>query len=76
MNEIFEKVVKFIEDEFNIIDVNMNNTFYELYMDELDIADLFLLIEDEFGIEFSDEEFDSVKSIDELVNLINEKKTF
>lgn len=54
----------------------MNNTFYELYMDELDIADLFLLIEDEFGIEFRDEEFDSVKSIDELVNLINEKKTF
>ena len=51
------------------MDTNLNDLF-----DELDIAELLLSIEEEFDIEFNEEEYDEVNNVGKLVKLIQNKK--
>ena len=42
-------------------------------IDSLDMANVYLLCEEEFGIKIPDEDIDKVKTIDSLVGYINNK---
>ncbi|HID02437.1 MAG TPA: acyl carrier protein, partial [Desulfobacterales bacterium] len=42
-------------------------------IDSLDMANVYLLCEEEFGIKIPDEDIDKVKTIDNLVEYINNK---
>jgi acyl carrier protein len=42
-------------------------------IDSLDMANICLMCEEEFGVKIPDEDLDKVKTINDLVNYINEK---
>ena len=51
------------------LDTNLKDLF-----DELDIADLLFSIEEEFDIEFNEEEYNEINNVGKLVELIQNKK--
>ena len=70
MNEIYQKIVDIIVDAKGIDPdtIHYSSTFQELNVDSLDIAEMAMTLEDEFGITIELEE--GVNTIEDLVNLI------
>ena len=70
MNEIYQKIVDIIVDAKGIDPdtIHYSSTFQELNVDSLDIAEMSMTLEDEFGITIELEE--GVNTIEDLVNLI------
>ena len=68
---ILERIQKIIEDETGIeAEVTLESTFDDLELDSLDLVELTVACEDEFGIELA---LDSVpKNVGELVEMIAE----
>ena len=51
-----------------------DNLNKDLGADSLDRVEIVIMIEDDFGIDIPDEEFEKVRTVEDLVNII-EKKT-
>lgn len=68
---ILDRIQKIIEDETGIeAEVTMDSTFEDLELDSLDLVELTVACEDEFGIELA---LDTVpKNVGELVEMIAE----
>lgn len=72
--EIFEKVKEIINDKLcPEVEITEDSTFENLGADSLDTIELIMKIEDEFGIRLPDEETDSVKTVKDLVDIIEKK---
>ena len=73
MNNVFEKIVETIVDAKGIeaASVKPESTFKDLNVDSLDIAEMVMTLEDEFGVTIELEE--GVATVQDLVNLINER---
>lgn len=73
MNNVFEKIVDTIVDAKGIdaASVKPESTFKDLNVDSLDIAEMVMTLEDEFGVTIELEE--GVATVQDLVNLINER---
>ena len=73
MNNVFEKIVETIVDAKGIdaASIKPESTFKDLNVDSLDIAEMAMTLEDEFGITIELEE--GVATVQDLVNLINER---
>ena len=73
MADIFEKVKEIIVDKLGVDEaaVKMEASFIEdLGADSLDIVDLVMALEEEFGIDIPDEEAQNIKSVGDAVNYI------
>lgn len=72
---VFEKLQEIIADQLDIdaseIDYE-SNLIDDLGADSLDIVDLLMSVEDEFGIEVSDEALENIKTIEDMVKYIEE----
>ena len=75
MEEILKNVKILIEENCYIEtgDVTMESVFFDLGLDDLDMVDLIMNVEDFYNIEFSDEEYDSLRVVSELCKLIYDK---
>ena len=73
MNEIYQKIVDIIVDAKGIDPdtIHYSSTFQELNVDSLDIAEMVMTLEDEFGITIELEE--GVATVRDLVKLIDER---
>ena len=73
MNEVFQKIVDTIVDAKGIdaATVKPESTFKDLNVDSLDIAEMVMTLEDEFGITIELEE--GIATVQDLVDLINER---
>ena len=74
---MFEKVREIIADKLSISEdeITMDSSFLEdLNADSLDIVELIMALEDEFGIEIPDEEAENFKSISDICTFIEENK--
>jgi len=73
MNEVFQKIVDTIVDAKGIdaASVKPESTFKDLNVDSLDIAEMVMTLEDEFGITIELEE--GIATVQDLVNLIQER---
>lgn len=72
-----EKVIKMIAKKLGkkIEDVNLNSRLVEdLGADSLDVVELLMLLEDEYGITIPDEEAVNLNTIGDIVNFLNSKK--
>ena len=71
MDKIFDKIVETIVDSKGIdaSSVTPESTFKDLNVDSLDIAEMVMTLEDEFGITIELEE--GIATVQDLVNLIN-----
>ena len=73
--EIFDRVVMIIQErqgEDFVVTENLSLKD-DLDADSVDLMEFVLTIEDEFGIEISDEEIDQLQSIADVLKAIKEK---
>lgn len=55
-------------------ELRIDSTFKELGLDSLDLVDLVFQFEEELGVEFEDEELTNLKTVGDVVALIESKK--
>lgn len=53
--------------------IDLDSKISDLDIDSIDLFDFIMVIEDEFSIEFSDEELDEIESFADIVSLIESK---
>ncbi|NLM03633.1 MAG: acyl carrier protein [Clostridiales bacterium] len=75
---IFEKVQELIAEQLGVDDVDSitpNSTLTDdLDADSLDAVEIIMAIEDEFDIEIPDEDAETFKSVQDIVDYIEENK--
>ncbi|MDO5026289.1 MAG: phosphopantetheine-binding protein [Tissierellia bacterium] len=72
---IEERVIELIKDELNIDNFDLEDNLVDTYeVDSISLLDFFMMLEDEYDIEFEDDELEKLKSAQDIINLI-EKKT-
>lgn len=74
---MFEKIQAMISEQMNlsIADIKMESTFVEdLGADSLDIMEFIVKLEDEFGVEMSDEDLEKIHCVGDLVNYFSNLK--
>ena len=72
---IFEKLQEMIADqlEIDVEDITYDsNILDDLGADSLDVVDLIMSIEDEFGIEVPDEALENIRTVEDMVKYIEE----
>lgn len=75
-NDIFERVKKVTVEELDVKaeEVAMESSFTEdLGADSLDVVELVMAFEDEFGIDIPDEEVGEIKTVGNAVDYISKK---
>ena len=73
---IFEKISALLAEQFGVDagGITMDTTFEELGADSLDIVELSMALEEEFGLESMDEEdLSGIASVGDLVNYLKSK---
>ncbi|MCK9221130.1 MAG: acyl carrier protein [Limnochordia bacterium] len=74
--DVFEKVKEIIVDQLGIEEdaVTPQASFTDdLHADSLDIVELIMAFEDEFGIEISDEDAEKIQIVQDVVSYLNER---
>lgn len=73
---IFEKVKALLEEQMDIssdLELTMDTSFVEdLEADSLDVVELIMAIETEFGITIEDEDVENIKTVGDVVNYISD----
>ena len=72
--EILEIVKEKIKDRINIDSINYDDRLDELGLDSLDLVETMLKIEEAVGVEFTSDEIVELKTVRDVVNLIEAKK--
>jgi acyl carrier protein len=73
--EVFDKLKKIIVEQLGVdeSDVTMEASFVDdLNADSLDLVELIMSLEEEFGTEISDEEAEKIKTVGDAVEYIQE----
>ena len=73
---IFEKIQKIIAEELCVEQgrITLQADFLEdLEMDSLDVVEIIMSLEDEFGVEIPDDEIEGIKTVEDLVNYLANK---
>ena len=73
---IFEKIQKIIAEELCVaVDrITLQADFMEdLEMDSLDVVEIVMSLEDEFGVEIPDTDIEGIKTVEDLVNYLSNK---
>lgn len=68
-----KRIIEIIATQFNINikDISLETSFKDdLNADSLDLVELIMALEDEFDLEFEDEEVDSIKTVEDAKNYI------
>jgi len=74
--EIFEKVREVVNEKLNIEieEIEFNSDLIDdLGADSLDLVDLVMAFEDEFGVKVEDEDIESIRTVGDIVNYISKK---
>lgn len=66
-------LLKDIKDNLNVEELNPNASLEDLGLDSLDVVEYLLSLESRFNIEFTSEEMQSLKTLGDLINLIEKK---
>ncbi len=77
-DQIFEKVVKIVSQKLQIqeSEVKEESSFVDDFgADSLDLVELIMKMEEEFGVEISDEESQKILTVRDAVNFIESKLT-
>ena len=68
---IEEKVINIINEELGV-EAKIEDTFDDLYVDSLDLIEIIIECEQEFGYPITDDKVQNLKTVQSLVNLITD----
>ena len=74
--EIFDKLKELVVDQLGVDEdeVTMEATMQDdLGADSLDLVDLVMSVEEEFGVKVADEDLENIKTVGDIVNYIEER---
>ena len=74
---VFEKIRKILCDQIDLEEDDVtveSNIAEDLGGDSMDVVDLIMSIEDEFGIEVPDDQVENIKTVGDIVNYIENMK--
>lgn len=74
--EIFDKLKGLVVDQLGVEEdeVTMEATMQDdLGADSLDLVDLVMSVEEEFGVKVADEDLENIKTVGDIVNYIEER---
>ena len=75
---MFEKIAKIIAEQLEIEDLSIikpeTSIMNDLEADSLDAVDIVMAIEDEFGIEISDEDAEQFKNIGDIARYVESRQ--
>ncbi|MEK6262029.1 MAG: acyl carrier protein [Planctomycetota bacterium] len=77
VEEIKEKVIGIVSEQLNIPkeDIKLESAFIaDLKADSLDLVELVMEFEDEFGVQIPESDQDKIQSVGDAVNYIMEKQ--
>ncbi|MEA9355526.1 acyl carrier protein [Bacteriovorax sp. PP10] len=72
-----DKVIKLISDatKIDIAKINLETSFVDdLNLDSLDIVELMMKMEDEFGVEIPEEDAEGLKTVKDIVTYLEKKQ--
>lgn len=71
---IEEKVISIVSEVFGIESekITSADTFDDLYIDSLDLVEIIIECEQEFGYPIKDDKVQNLKTVEDLVNLIKD----
>jgi acyl carrier protein len=72
-----DKVIKLISDatKIDIAKINLETSFVDdLNLDSLDIVELMMKMEDEFGVEIPEEDAEGLKTVKDIVSYLEKKQ--
>ena len=72
-NKVKETVAKQLKIDKSRINLN-SNLVQDLGADSLDVVEIVMMLEKEFGFEFTDNELNSLKKVGDLVTVIEKRK--
>lgn len=72
---IREQLLKLAEENLDIDTSNLDfeDKISDMDIDSIDLVDFIMVIEEEFDIEFADEELDEIETLSDIVSLIESK---
>lgn len=73
---MFEKVREIIEDKLNLegVEITAESNFKDdLNADSLDLFELIMALEDEFGVEIPSEDLENIATVGDVINYIENK---
>ena len=65
------RVINIINEELGV-EATEEDTFEDLYMDSLDLVEIIIECEEEFGYPITDDKVQNLKTVEDLVNLIKD----
>ena len=68
---IEERVINIVNDILGV-EATKEDTFEDLYMDSLDLVEIIIECEQEFGYPITDDKVQNLKTVEDLVNLIKD----
>lgn len=68
---IEERVIDIVNDVLGV-EATEEDTFEDLYMDSLDLVEIIIECEQEFGYPITDDKVQNLKTVGDLVNLIKD----
>ena len=74
--EIFDKLKELVVDQLGVEEdeVTLEATMQDdLGADSLDLVDLVMSVEEEFGVKVADEDLENIKTVGDIVNYIEER---
>ncbi len=75
MSPVYDRVKQLLVDKFGVPaeDVTPQATFEDLDLDSLDLVEFALAAEEELGVRISDEEAESLETLEDTVQLLESK---
>ena len=70
----FETIKEGLEAKLKGKELTLESNFKDLGLDSLDLVDLVYQFEEELGVQFEDEELAGLKTVQDVVNLIESKQ--
>ena len=73
--DYFDKIKDRLSSKLKGKELMKESSFKELGIDSLDLVDLVFELEEEIGVEFQDEELLKISTVQDLLDLIDSKKS-
>jgi acyl carrier protein len=76
-SSVEEKVIAIVSEQLNIPkeDIKLESSFVDdLKADSLDVVELVMEFEDEFGVTIPDEDYEKIKTVGDAIKYIQEKQ--